>query len=198
MSYLAVQPDFIATAAADLSEIRAAIAAASAVATAPTTGLVAAAADEVSEACANLFNTYANEYQAFIRQVSEFHDDFVRTVAAAGIAYAETEIANAGGTAASVAAAAAPLATAISDPATTYTIVMGASGYPIPAVDYIDDLAALYIFPWRTIGANLRGLNTPEGLYPLTGIKDLTLNDSVARGLTILDRPGRLILHPSR
>ena len=64
MSYLTVQPDLIATAAANLEEIRAAIGAASAAATAPTTGLAAAAADEVSEAIATLFGGYAREYQA--------------------------------------------------------------------------------------------------------------------------------------
>ncbi|MGV7507457.1 PE-PPE domain-containing protein, partial [Mycobacterium kansasii] len=30
-------------------------------------------------------------------------------------------------------------------------------------------------------------LNTPEGLYPLTAIKDLTLQVSVDRGVEILD-----------
>ncbi len=32
------------------------------------------------------------------------------------------------------------------------------------------------------------GLNTPEGLYPLTGVKDLTFDVSSARGVTILDQ----------
>ena len=44
----------------------------------------------------------------------------------------------------------------------------------------------MYIDPFYTGGINL-GINTPEGLYPLTGIKDLTFDISAARGLTILD-----------
>jgi PE-PPE domain len=35
--------------------------------------------------------------------------------------------------------------------------------------------------------ANAQSLFTPEGLYPLTGVKDLTLDVSVPRGLSILD-----------
>ena len=31
------------------------------------------------------------------------------------------------------------------------------------------------------------GVNTPEGLYPLTGVNSLTFNQSVSQGLTILD-----------
>ena len=31
------------------------------------------------------------------------------------------------------------------------------------------------------------GVNTPEGLYPLTGVKSLTFNESVSQGLTILN-----------
>ncbi len=63
---------------------------------------------------------------------------------------------------------------------------MGASGYPIPIQDYIQGIPPLFIDPFFPGGVNL-GVNTPEGLYPLTGIKDLTFDVSAARGLTILD-----------
>lgn len=201
MSYLSIQPDFVATAAGELAEIGSAIGSANSAAAGPTAGLLAAAGDEVSAAAATMFSAYAQEYQAVVKRAAVFHEQFVATLAAAGNAYQQTEQAavNAvesllAGTGTRAAAAAAPIAAIMSDPATTFTFIVGASGYPIPAADYIDDLAALYIFPWQTIGNNLAGLNTPEGLYPLTGIKDLTLNDSVARGLTILDNKIRPLL----
>ncbi|OBJ47834.1 PE-PPE domain-containing protein [Mycobacterium sp. 1423905.2] len=199
MSYLVTQPPVLETAAANVAEIQSVIAAANAAVAGRTTNVLAAAADEVSAAIAKLFAGYGEEYQAVVRQATAFHQQFTQALTSAGLAYAQTELANAlttasGAVAARATQAAAPLLQVMSDPATTWSIVLGASGYPIPAPDYIDDLAALFISPWRTIGSNLQGLNTPEGLYPLTGIKDLTLNDSVARGLTILDNTIRPLL----
>lgn len=176
MSYLTVQPDLIATAVANLDEIRSAIGAASAAAAAPTTSVLATAADEVSLAFTRLLNEFAAEYQAVARQVDAVHAQFSRAVAGGVLTYAETEFAN----------ALRFLSSAAVAPAEVYTLVMGASGYPIPIEDYIQGIPPLYIDPWWTGGINL-GINTPEGLYPLTGIKDLTFDVSAARGLTILD-----------
>lgn len=66
------------------------------------------------------------------------------------------------------------------------TQVMGPSGVPIPDQSFVDAINGLYLQP------NLPGtapdvLFTPEGLYPLTGVKSLPLDTSVAQGLTILD-----------
>ncbi|MDT5255294.1 MAG: hypothetical protein QOD10_374 [Mycobacterium sp.] len=55
MSYLSAVPEFLASAATDLSNIGSALAEANAVAAAPTTGLLAAGADEVSAVVASLF-----------------------------------------------------------------------------------------------------------------------------------------------
>lgn len=188
MSYVAVQPDVIATAAASLQEIRWSVGAASAEAAIPTTGVLAAAADEVSVAFSELLNDFAAEYQAIARQVQGFHARFARTVAGGALAYAETELANAAATALNPILQ--PLKSLITNvalaPAAAFTLVMGASGYPIPVEDYIQGIPPLYIDPFYTGGINL-GINTPEGLYPLTGIKDLTFDVSAARGLTILD-----------
>ncbi|WP_082274565.1 PE domain-containing protein [Mycobacterium innocens] len=52
----------MATAAADLEHIGAAVGSASAAAAGPTSSLAAAAADEVSAAIANLFGAYGREY----------------------------------------------------------------------------------------------------------------------------------------
>ena len=84
-------------------------------------------------------------------------------------------------------ASAAPLLKAIADPAGTITtLVLGASGYPIPSPEYIEGIPKLYIDPFYGAGTNV-GVNTPEGLYPLTGVKSLTFNTSVSQGLTIVN-----------
>lgn len=188
MSYVALQPDVITTAAASLQEIRSSLAVASAEAAVPTTGVLAAAADEVSVAVSQLLNDFAADYQAVAQQVQSFHAQFARTVAGGALAYAEAELANAAATALNPILQ--PLKSLLTNvaiaPAAAFTLVMGASGYPIPVEDYIQGIPPLYIDPFYTGGINL-GINTPEGLYPLTGIKDLTFDVSAARGLTILD-----------
>ena len=162
MTNLVTQPDLMSTAAADLAEIRSAIGAASTTTAGPTTGLVAAAGDEISAAVAKLFSAYGQEARALIDQASAFHDEFTRVLAAGGFAYAETEIANAaaaakgalssitapiqsllgGGSGGAVVAAgvtgsattsASPLVQALAAPGRTITILMGASGYPTPS-----------------------------------------------------------------
>ncbi|MGB9226306.1 PE family protein [Mycobacterium sp.] len=195
MSYMTAQPDLIAAAAADLGQIRSALGAANAAAAAPTSGLAAAAGDEVSAAAATLFNSYAQEYQALVGEFSAFHEQFAQTLAAAGNAYVAAEAANVGAMSAASRALnsiTAPIQSllgggAAASPAAAVTLVMGASGLPIPFPLYIDQVTQLFIQPFYTVG-NVMGLNTPEGLYPLTGVKDLTFDVSAARGVTILDQ----------
>jgi PE-PPE domain/PE family len=183
MPSVIAQPQLMATATADLAEIRSAIGAANAAAAGPTTSLVAAAQDEVSAAAAALFGLYGKEYQAVLKQAATFHEEFAAALGAAGNAYAQAEAANASG----IATAAAPLVNALSDPARTVTtLVLGASGYPIPSPEYIEGIPLLYINPFYPSGINV-GVNTPEGLYPLTGVKSLTFDQSASQGLTILN-----------
>lgn len=202
MTYLSIQPEVMTAAVTDFAGIRSALAAANAAAAAPTTGVVASGADEISAACTSLFNTYALEYRAAVGRLSASYDEFTQALVAAGTAYAETELVNAASAltsalgpvslgvqsmqgAAASGAAAGPLLQALDNSAgTVTTLVMGASGYPIPSQQYIDTLPALY---FKVRLGTLQGLSTPEGLYPFTGVKDLTLNVSVARGVTILN-----------
>ena len=174
MSYLTVSPDLMATAAASLEEIRSAIGAASAAATLPTTGLAAAAADEVSEAVAALFGTYGAQYQTVVGQVGSLQQQFAQKVAAGALAYAQTESAIQ-----SLLTGSGGIGTA----AAVNNLILGASGYPIPSQEYIDGIPALFGFP---AGLNI-GINTPEGLYPLTGVKSLTFDVSAAQGVQILN-----------
>jgi hypothetical protein len=172
MSSLITQPQLIATAATDLAEVNSVIDAAKAAAAGPTTGLVAAAQDEVSAAVAALFGGYGKEYHALLKQAAAFHGEFAAALAGAGGTYAQAEVANA--------------SALLEDPAGVITLVLGASGYPIPSPEYIEGIPPLYIDRWYPPGVNV-GVNTPEGLYPLTGVNSLPFNTSVSQGLTILD-----------
>jgi len=198
MSYLTAQPDLMASAAADLEEIRSAIGTASSAAAGRTTSLVAAARDEVSAATAALFNAYAAEYQAVVAQASSFHDHMVQLLASSGLAYAETEIANAASS--ELGALTAPFRSLLggggggaTPAAGIVDLVLGASGYPIPwqIPAYITELPIVYLDQlWNppNVFGTIIGIATPEGLYPLTGIKDLTFDVSAARGVVILNQ----------
>ncbi|MGH3562803.1 MAG: PE-PPE domain-containing protein, partial [Mycobacterium sp.] len=65
-------------------------------------------------------------------------------------------------------------------------IVFGGSGIPIPPQDYIDAVNERYIQPEHP-GFTPQALFTPEGLQPFTGVKQLTLNESMAQGLILVD-----------
>ncbi|OBJ57033.1 PE family protein [Mycobacterium sp. 1423905.2] len=94
-SYLIAAPNALTMASGDLTAIREAITDAAAAAVHPTTGIVAAAADEVSTAIAKLFGGYAEEFQTLTAQTARLHAEFVRALDAAAQAYAAAEAANA-------------------------------------------------------------------------------------------------------
>ena len=95
MSYLAAAPEFLASAATDLSNIGSAVTEANAAAAGPTTAVLAAGADEVSAMVASLFAGHGQAFQAFSAQAATFHAQFVQAMNAAGIAYTAAEAANA-------------------------------------------------------------------------------------------------------
>lgn len=191
MTYLLAQPQLMTTAAQDVAAIGTAIDEAHAVAAGRTATLTAAAADEVSAAAATRFNAYAREYQAVVRQLAAFHGEFVQALAAAGNAYAQTEAAGLGALTAPGAAATTVAANPppFVFPTNYSTVFISGSGNPIPSADYMATVLATYVHPNFPGGslANAIGLFTPAGLYPLTGTKVLTLDASVAQGVTILD-----------
>jgi hypothetical protein len=95
MSSVMVVPEFVGQAAGQLESLGAELSAAHAAATAPTTGIVAAARDEVSAAIAGLFSQHAQQYQARAGQATAFHEQFVQHLTASAHSYAATEAANA-------------------------------------------------------------------------------------------------------
>jgi hypothetical protein len=94
MSFLRVTPDMVASAAGNLENIGSTLTAANAAAAAPTTGIVAPAADDVSAALRALFGTHAQEYQALGAQASAFHEQFVDALNGGANQYVSAEAAN--------------------------------------------------------------------------------------------------------
>ncbi len=91
MSFLHVAPEALKAAASNIAGIGSEISSANAAASLPTTGVVAAAADEVSAQVAALFSSYAQGYQRLSFQVSAFHDKFVQALGASAASYANAE-----------------------------------------------------------------------------------------------------------
>lgn len=111
------------------------------------------------------------------------HTTKVDTPVAAAVAPAMTVGTNS--TLGSLAYARRETAVAHSATATTSALVMGPSGVPDPSSTYVTNVNNLYIQP-NSPGAVTQVVFTPEGLYPITGVKSLPLNTSVTQGLEML------------
>ncbi len=177
MTNLIAEPQLLTAAAANAQQINSAISQARAAAAGPTTSVVAAAQDEISAMTAQLFGSYGEQYQALLQQASVFHDGFVAALSSAGNTYAEAELAASsllGG------AGAVPAATAVG-------LYIGGSGTPVPSPSYLAGVGNWVAKSFPGLTVNAQPLFTPEGLYPLTGVKSLPLNTSVSEGVSILE-----------
>ncbi|MCV7074347.1 PE family protein, partial [Mycobacterium szulgai] len=94
MSYLFTQPQALMMAASDLAGIGSTINTATVAAAMPTTGVLAAGADEISAAMAAIFGAHGQRYQAMSEQAAALHSQIVQNLNAAGGAYASAEAAN--------------------------------------------------------------------------------------------------------
>lgn len=119
MSFVITEPEMVTAAAERLSGIGSNLGEATAAAAAPTTGVAAAASDEVSIAVSEVFGRFGREFQVLGGQAVAFQDEFVSLLNGGAAAYLSTEIANAeqsllstglstGAAASGLAAAAAP------------------------------------------------------------------------------------------
>ncbi|MGB9302334.1 MAG: PE family protein [Mycobacterium sp.] len=95
MSFVSTQPEALTAAAGALQGIGSSMSAQNAAAAAPTTGVVPAAADEVSALTAAQFAAHAQMYQAVSAQAAAIHEMFVNTLGTSAGSYAATEAANA-------------------------------------------------------------------------------------------------------
>jgi PE-PPE domain/PE family len=205
MTSLITQPQSLVTAAAGASAIGSALNEAKAAAAGPTTGLVAAAEDEVSAITSQFFRAYGQDYQALLQQAAAFHEQFVATLAAAGNAYAQAEEEIAGTLGLTGGAAAGPVFGAVTqaaDPTVDAILIMTGSGAATPPPDFMNRAYSLFLTNFNTgngLPPNpiLTAVSTAEGLYPFTGVKDLTLDISLARGVTALDNAITAVLGPA-
>jgi hypothetical protein len=98
MFFVTAQPETLAASAGRLQEIGSALAAQNAATEAPMTGVVPAAADEVSLLTAAQFARHAQTFQAVSAQAAALHENFVATLQTSAGSYAGTEAANAAAT----------------------------------------------------------------------------------------------------
>src|SRR5947199_4446945 len=95
MSYVTTTPEALSATAANLAGIGATMSAQNSAAAAPTTGVVPAAADQVSALAAAQFAVHAQMYQAISAQAEAIHQQLVSTLENNATSYAATEAANA-------------------------------------------------------------------------------------------------------
>ncbi len=95
MSYVTTQPEALSATAANLAGIGAMMSAQNCAAAAPTTGVVPAAADQVSALAATQFAVHAQMYQAISAQAEAIHQQLISTLENNAMSYAATEAANA-------------------------------------------------------------------------------------------------------
>lgn len=210
MANLITVPETLASTAADVQGIGSAINAAGANAAGQTTGVVAAAEDEVSAAIANLFGAYGRQYQATLAQAEAFHTEFTRALAAASSSYAQAEAANAALISGISNEVTAPIRlllgqTPVTGGASTggtslistvrlaaagdplYALIMGGTNNPEPDTIYFNSVFNSYIKPFNPT-AIAQKLFTPEQFWPVTpGLGNLTFGQSVAQGVTLLN-----------
>ncbi len=95
MSFVSTQPAELTGAADNLQGVGSTMIAQNAAAAAPTTGVIPAAADDVSALTAAQFATHAEMYQVISAQAAAIHEMFVSTLGASAGSYVATEAANA-------------------------------------------------------------------------------------------------------
>src|SRR5690242_18643097 len=91
MSYVIAAPEILTAAATDVATIGSNLSAAHAAAATRTTGLLAAAEDEVSAAIAALFSAHGQGFHALGAQAAAYHDRFVQALTGSGDLFASAE-----------------------------------------------------------------------------------------------------------
>ena len=188
--FILIEPDALSSAAQGAATVNSAVQTAAGAAGSTTT-VAAAASDEVSRLAATFFNEFGIRYQGALRAFAAQHGSFVATLSTAGSTFAQAESAittllgrtsNAAHTLLGLIGAAGPQSHAAQ--AVDAILIMNGSGTPIPTPDYISSVLSRFL---TSFTGPASGVFTPEGLYPYTGVKDLVLDTSLSRGLTMLN-----------
>lgn len=179
MSFLHADPEALKAAASNIAGIGSEISSANAAASLPTTGVVAAAADQVSAQVAALFSSHAQGYQQLSSQISAFHEKFVQALGSSAASYAGAE-----------SSAARALADAVNAPAQQLL------GHPLvgPAAPNLAAAAARAVTQaqgaLQGAGANLLGA---LGLTPTGGIGGATATSALLGPLAAQAAPAAVI-----
>src|SRR5215469_8899837 len=94
MSFVVAVPEALGTAATDLASLGSTISSANAAAATSTTGVLAAAEDEVSAAIAAVFSAHGQGFQALGAQAAAFHEQFAQALTTGAGSYVGAEAAN--------------------------------------------------------------------------------------------------------
>lgn len=94
MPFVTTQPEALAAAAGTLQGIGSSLSAQNAAAAGPTTGVVPAAADEVSALTAVQFAAHAVLYQELSAQAAVIHQQLVDVLGTSAASYAAAEVSN--------------------------------------------------------------------------------------------------------
>lgn len=97
MSLVIAAPELVQSAAQDLAGIGSSLSDAATKASVPTTGIAAAAGDEVSTAIAAAFGNFGRQFQALNTQAQVFHVQFVNALNASAESYTSAEFTSAQG-----------------------------------------------------------------------------------------------------
>jgi hypothetical protein len=127
-------PESVIAAAGNLADIGSSLQETTAAAAGPTTGVAAAAADEVSVAISELFGGYGQEFQALSAEAAAFHNEFVNLLAGGAAAYLGADIANAAQT----------LLNAVDAPPRLFSAAVSADAYQQLFADTATNLQSLY------------------------------------------------------
>lgn len=128
MSFIIATPELLQGTARDLAGIGSLLADTTTSVSVPTTGIAAAAQDEISVAIASIFGDFGREFQTVSAQAQSFHAQFVSLLNGGAGAYASTELANARGNLLGSGLAGAPTAAATGiDPVAPWRETLGAT-----------------------------------------------------------------------
>ncbi|WP_156452439.1 PE family protein, partial [Mycobacterium gordonae] len=95
MSFVIVTPELLETATQQLARLGTSLHSANAAASATTTEILSAGADEISAAVTAIFSGHGMQYQSLSAVAAQFHQSFMQTLNAAGGAYAAADAASA-------------------------------------------------------------------------------------------------------
>lgn len=173
MSFVIAAPELLHGAAQDLASINTSLAEATAIASTPTTGIEAAAQDEVSSAIASLFGDFGQEFQTLSAQSQMFHQEFAELMSAGARAYAVAEASNAEQTllgALSTTGQPSILANALSSGSA------GAAASMTGLASFVDTVAAPYRALVANTVSNAQAIGSTLSAYPFPFLQQLVSN----------------------